>query len=211
MPAKKERRMPTGGAVERPAKELKKAKTASARTPKNIARQQQQLEAQKSQLALREAAVEAREKAVQAAEVAIATREAADKRAAGKRQENEQQQQQQQQQRDKTQKEAQDTQQTETLKVKTDFIKESVEKLKPKSGEILTQAQSRIILVMLFDLQGKGISQNQAIIQVADTLKVGRRKLFRVYNHWWHEGKLLETTGTGRGKAISDSDGRRKS
>lgn len=42
------------------------------------------------------------------------------------------------------------------------FIDDSVEKLKPKTGEIATQHQSRIILMLYFDLVKVGCTENQA-------------------------------------------------
>ena len=50
MPAKKGRRMPTGGLVGRPTKEVKRTKTAAATTARSLYRLQEQLEILKSQL-----------------------------------------------------------------------------------------------------------------------------------------------------------------
>ena len=86
MPAKKGRKMPTGGLVGRPTKKVKRAKTGAARTAWSLDRLQQQLETLKSQLDQDKATVQAREKAVRAAEVAF-TKESAAERAAQKRQE----------------------------------------------------------------------------------------------------------------------------
>ncbi|CAM9901645.1 unnamed protein product, partial [Ascophyllum nodosum] len=66
-----------------------------------------------------------------------------------------------------------------------------------------------MILMFFFDLQAKGISENQAIIQVSSTLKVSRKKVHRVYNDWWHDQTLFATTGTGRGKVNTNNDARR--
>ena len=152
--------MPTGGLVGRPTKEAKRAKTAAATTARSLSKLQEQLEILKTQLHQDMAAVQAREKAVRAAEVAFAKKESAAERAAEKRQEEEKRQ------RDRVQKVAQGAQMKES-QAKIDFREQSLEKLKPKTGEILTQAQSRMILMFFFDLQAKGISENQAIIQVS--------------------------------------------
>ena len=85
--------------------------------------------------------------------MAFTKKESTAEPAAKKRQEEEKRQ------RGRVEKAAQSAQIRES-QVKIGFREQSVEKMKPKTGEILTQAQSRIILIFLFDLQAKGISEN---------------------------------------------------
>ena len=84
MPAKKGRRMPTGGLVGRPTKAVKRAKAAAATTARSLYKLQEQLGILKTQLHQDMAVVQARKKAVGAAEVAFARKESAAERAAQK-------------------------------------------------------------------------------------------------------------------------------
>ncbi|CAM9117365.1 unnamed protein product, partial [Ascophyllum nodosum] len=177
----------------------KRAKTAAATTARSLVRLQEQLDAQKSQLVQDRAAVQAREKAVRAAEVAVAKRELAAERAVEKLKNEERR-------RDRAQKAEQDAHIREP-RTPTVFREQSVEKLKPKTGEILTQAQSRMILMMVFHLQNKGIGQVEAINQVSNTLKMSERDVSCVYLDWCSRGELYSgevyaSTGTEKGNVI---------
>ncbi|CAB1107444.1 unnamed protein product [Ectocarpus sp. CCAP 1310/34] len=48
-----------------------------------------------------------------------------------------------------------------------DYMDTSVHEVKPKKGEVWTQLQSRMVLMLLFDLRKEGCSENEAVLQVS--------------------------------------------
>ncbi|CAB1110903.1 unnamed protein product [Ectocarpus sp. CCAP 1310/34] len=76
----------------------------------------------------------------------------------------------------------------------------SVHEVKPKKGEVWTQLQSRMVLMLLFDLRKEGRYENEAVLQVARTFKIGHDKVRRIINHWWDHRQLYETTADRRGR-----------
>lgn len=53
-----------------------------------------------------------------------------------------------------------------------EFINNSMDNLKPKTGEVTSRHQSRIILMLYFDLVKGGSSENQAKDQVSEAVCV---------------------------------------
>ncbi|CAB1104574.1 unnamed protein product [Ectocarpus sp. CCAP 1310/34] len=86
----------------------------------------------------------------------------------------------------------------------------SVHEVKSEKGEVRTHLQSRIVLMLLFDLRKEGCSENEVVLQVARTFKIGHDKVRRINNHWWDHRQLYETTAAGRGKTAKKDDGRRR-
>ncbi|CAM9667810.1 unnamed protein product [Ectocarpus fasciculatus] len=84
-----------------------------------------------------------------------------------------------------------------------EFLEDSVESLRPKTGELTTPYQSRMILLLYFDLLKGGSSENKAKDQVAKTFRIGTDKVLAVRTLWYEKQELYQTTGKGRGKAAS--------
>ena len=59
------------------------------------------------------------------------------------------------------------------------FWEESVEELKPKTGETCDKTQSRMILMLLFDLQKDGLRENGAVLKVSTAVKIGCIRVWR--------------------------------
>eukprot|EP00903_Cladosiphon_okamuranus_P012038 g11303.t1 len=89
------------------------------------------------------------------------------------------------------------------------YLEESEEQVKSKTGSTLCKTQSRMILLLLISLRKDGQSENEAILQVANTFKIGHEKVRLVNNHWWEHRELYETTAAGRGKTAKKDDRRR--
>ncbi|CAM9976181.1 unnamed protein product [Ectocarpus sp. 8 AP-2014] len=198
----KGRRQPTGGAVGRPSKADKRAKTAAARDALAQDRLQAELEQQRAALAADRAEIAQREQALRAKEASFAKKEQGMARAAAQREKREQQEVERVQ--------AAAAAAAEKVAQGLDYMDTSVHEVKPKKGEVWTQLQSRMVLMLLFDLRKEGCSENEAVLQVARTFKIGHDKVRRINNHWWDHRQLYETTAAGRGKTAKKDDGRRR-
>ncbi|CAB1121124.1 unnamed protein product [Ectocarpus sp. CCAP 1310/34] len=153
----KGRRQPTGGVVGRPSKSDKRAKTAAARGPLAQERLQAELEQQRAALAADRAEMAQREQALRAKEAAFAKKEQEMARAAAQREKREQQEVERVQ--------AAAAAAAEKVAQGLDYMDTSVHEVKPKKGEVWTQLQSRMVLMLLFDLRKEGCSENEAVLQ----------------------------------------------
>ncbi|CAM9586852.1 unnamed protein product [Ectocarpus sp. 6 AP-2014] len=198
----KGRNQPTGGVGGRPSNAKKRAKTAAARGALAQDRLQAELEQQRAALAADRAEMAQREQALRAKEAAVAKKEQEMARAAAQREKRERQEVERVQ--------AADAAAAEKVVQSLDYIDTSVQEVKPKKGEVWAQLQSRMVLMLLFDLRKEGRSENKAVLQVASTFKIGHDKVRRINNHWWDHRQLYETTAEGRGKTAKKDDGRRR-
>ncbi|CAB1110952.1 unnamed protein product [Ectocarpus sp. CCAP 1310/34] len=153
----KGRRQPTGGVVGRPSKSDKRAKTAAARGALAQERLQAELEQQRAALAADRAEMAQREQALRAKEAAFAKKEQEMARAAAQREKCEQQEVERVQ--------AAAAAAAEKVAQGLDYMDTSVHEVKPKKGEVWTQLQSRMVLMLLFDLRKEGCSENEAVLQ----------------------------------------------
>ncbi|CAN0485476.1 unnamed protein product [Ectocarpus sp. 12 AP-2014] len=198
----KGRRQPTGGAVGRPSKSDKRAKTAAARGALAQDRLKAELEQQRAAFAAERAEMAQREQALRAKEAAVAKKEQEMARAAAQREKREQ--------LEVERVQAAAAAAAEKVAQSLDYIDTSVQEVKPKKGEVWAQSQSRMVLMLLFDLRKEGRSENEAVLQVARTFKIGHDKVRRINNHWWDHRQFYETTAAGRGKTAKKDDGRRR-
>ncbi|CBN75656.1 hypothetical protein Esi_0151_0059 [Ectocarpus siliculosus] len=201
----KGRNKPTGGVGGRETKATKRAKTAAARDALALDRRSAKLEQERAalvaEMAQREQALRAKEQALRAKEAAFAKKEEAAARAAAQREKREQE--------EVERVEAAAAAAAEKVaQDHLDYIDTSVHEVKPKKGEVWTQLQSRMVLMLLFDLRKDGRSENEAVLQVARTFKIGHDKVRRINNHWWDHRQLYETTAAGRAKTAKEDDGR---
>lgn len=156
----KGRRQPTGGPAGTPSREKKRAKTAAARTFADLSRCLRTSIAREQRLWRATAEVVERERAVKAKETAVAKKIQALERAAEKREAAELRQQQ-------SVKRAAAAATSQLSRETSMYIQESEQELKPKNGEVLSKGQSRMILLLLFDLRKEGSSENSAVLQVS--------------------------------------------
>ncbi|CAB1100446.1 unnamed protein product [Ectocarpus sp. CCAP 1310/34] len=138
-----------------------------------------------AEMAPREQALRAKEQALRAKEAAFAKKEEAAARAATQREKREQE--------EDERVEAAAVNAAEKVVQDLDYIDTSGHEVKPKKGEVWTQLQSRMVLMLLFNLR-----------------KIGHDKVRRVNNHWWDHRQLYETTAAGRGNTVKEDDGRRR-
>eukprot|EP00903_Cladosiphon_okamuranus_P021616 g19875.t1 len=66
-----------------------------------------------------------------------------------------------------------------------------------------------MISLLLISLREDGQSENEAILKMANTFKIGHEKVRLVNIHWWERRELYETTSAGRGKTAKKDDRRR--
>ncbi|CAB1099535.1 unnamed protein product [Ectocarpus sp. CCAP 1310/34] len=153
----KGRRQPTGGAVGSPSKSDKRVKTAAARGASAQDKHQAELEQQRAALAADRAEMVQRQQALRAKEAVVDKKEQEMARAAAQRENREQQEVERVQ--------AAAAASAEKVAQSLDYIDTSVQEVKPKKGEVWAQPQSRMILMLLFNLRKEGRSENKAVLK----------------------------------------------
>ncbi|CAM9933745.1 unnamed protein product [Ectocarpus sp. 6 AP-2014] len=183
------RRVATGGPTGHPPKTVKGANATVARIAKAV-RRLEEIEKREAACAEAEATLAARKEELNAMEAALAKRLATLEALEQAREQG---------------RVSNADASSKLSPVALEFLEDSVESLRPKTGELTTPHESRIILMLYFDLVKRGSSENKAKDQVAKTFRIGTAKVLAVCTLWYDKQELYQTTGKGRGKASSAS------
>ncbi|CAB1120820.1 unnamed protein product [Ectocarpus sp. CCAP 1310/34] len=160
---KRGRRVPTVGTNGRPPKAIKGANAAAVRNAKAMNKLLDDMEKREAATAAAEAALAAKEEEVKAMKASVARDQ--EKLARDIARSDALQQQRERREQDRVSKVAEAaTSKLPPLALK--FVEDSVQSLRPKTGELTTLQQSRMILMLYFDLVKGGSSENHAKEQV---------------------------------------------
>ncbi|CAB1108449.1 unnamed protein product [Ectocarpus sp. CCAP 1310/34] len=187
------RRVPTGGTSGRPPKAIKGANAAAARNAKAMNKLLDDMEKREAGVAAAETALAAKEEEVKAMKASVPRDR--EKLARDIARSDLLQQQRERREQDRVSKAAEAaTSKRPPLALMT-FVEDSVQSLRPKTGELTTLQQSRMILMLFFDLVKGGSSENHAKQQVAKTLRIGTDKVLAVRTLWYDKQELYEING----------------